>query len=86
MYTKKGVPRVNKDIVDTLLKSNESELERNLEEARNNMIKENPLLVEILEKYLRSFPKEHLNSAASTAVFVYLVLEKQGEYGIKNSN
>ena len=75
---KAKIPIVTEDIVDLLTK--EPLVGRELDCTREEMKSNNPLLIDLLESYIATFPKEHHGFAVSATVFAYHILRKQEEY------
>ena len=79
METKKTrIPIVTEEIVDLLTK--EPLVGRELDCTREEMKSNNPLLIDLLEAYIATLPKEHHGFAVSATVFAYHILRKQEEY------
>jgi hypothetical protein len=74
--TRSGLPVIDDKVRDKIIERTAEE--GYLEEARQRMGDENPLLRELILKYLGTVSKEARVEALSTAVFVYHVLEQQG--------
>ena len=79
MATKKTkIPIVTEGIVDIFLEKTLAAKE--LYCTREEMIENNPLLVDLLGSYINTFPEEYHSFATSAVVFAYHVLKKQEEY------